>query len=58
MGMEGRKIIQIAIGDLGYIVAMCDDGTVWFRRGVWDNSDPWYQIPPIPRVEELTPPSE
>ena len=31
-----RKIIQILIDEDNYLIALCDDGTVWFyRHGEW-----------------------
>jgi hypothetical protein len=49
MGMNDRKIIQISVGLVSegdsYIVALCDDSTVW---RIWNNRD-WELVKPIPQ---------
>lgn len=47
-----RKIIQITTSGSGYtvLVALCDDGTVWFKLGM-DNGG-WAKLRDIPQPGE------
>ena len=48
--LSERKVVQISQADAenGYtLVALCDDGTMWHRSSLWDNSL-WHQVDPIP----------
>jgi hypothetical protein len=52
-----RKIVQITAtgveNTMGtqcdfMLVALCDDGTVWIKRG-WSGDEIWYREPDIPQ---------
>lgn len=47
-----RKIVQIAMaavvapqyGSARYVLALCDDGTLWFKWEVTDDKEPWKEV--------------
>jgi hypothetical protein len=41
-----RKVVQLT-GTDAWLIALCDDGTMWFKAPELFN-DPWEQLPPIP----------
>lgn len=54
-GARGRKVVQVATAPGAardndtLIVALCDDGSVWQRWAVGNESNEWRQLPAIPR---------
>ncbi len=53
--INGRKIIQIT-GTTGDLIALCDDGTLWFNERAYDpngdsNNCNWHKVRSIPQDE-------
>jgi hypothetical protein len=44
-----RRAIQVVVLD-GYLVSLCDDGTMWFQSKNPQDSMRWFPLPEIPQV--------
>lgn len=53
-----RKVIQITSaskttdGNLPYLIALCDDGTLWRMQFTFGEETGWTQITPVPQPPE------
>ncbi len=54
MSTRHRKVIQIqsvAVQNEGYIIALCDDGTMWVLADADITTNDWIRVPDIPDVK-------
>lgn len=49
--IEGRKVIHIDTGTTTtgqiILVALCDDGTIWYRSLMTENYGEWTRVPDV-----------